>query len=317
MVSEPVSDEPASGEPVSDESTGVASVRPGGAALCPGTVIHSRRTPTEHRFTYPVSLLWIDADDPGNLFDRHPAWATTRPAPVRFRRRDYLDGGTGPIGDAVRRLVAKPLGYRPDGPVRMLTQPRTWGWLFNPITIYLLWANADGPPVAAVLEVTNTPWKERTAYPVVLEPTTGDDGRSGFGARFNKSLHVSPFLDEDYAYRLFVDEHSRQSKPSRLTIDLDVEPSCIQPPDPNGGDVKATNTAPVLTTRLVVERVQPTRRAMTTSLLTNPFPTHKVSFGIHRQALTLWRKRVPFVAHPAKRGNGPSRTDHLEEPADD
>lgn len=295
------------------------SLLPGGSALCPGTVIHSRRAPAEHRFTYPVSLLWIDPDDPGELFDRHPAWSPNHPAPVRFRRRDYLDGGTGPIGDVVRELTAAPLGYKPDGPVRMLTQPRMWGWLFNPITIYLLWAGVDEPPVAAVLEVTNTPWKERTTYPVALEPTTGDGGRPGFGARFKKSLHVSPFLDEDHAYRLFVGEQRRRSGPPRLRVDLDVEPlcieplciqpphiqpQCIQPPDSNGGDVKATTTTPVLTTRLVVDRVQPTRRAMTTSLLTNPFPTHRVSLGIHRQALALWRKRVPFVAHPAKRGNG-------------
>ena len=283
------------------------SLLPGRAALCPGTVIHSRRTPEEHRFTYPVNLLWFDPDDPGELFDRHPAWSPNHPAPVRFRRRDYLDGGTGPIGDAVRELAAEPLNYKPDGPVRMLTQPRTWGWLFNPITIYLLWAGVDDPPVAAVLEVTNTPWKERTTYPIALEPATGEGGRSGYGARFEKSLHVSPFLDEDYAYRLFVGEQRHRTRAPRLYVDLDVEPPCIQPPDPNGGDVKATTTTPVLTTRLVVDRVQPTRRAMTNSLLTNPFPTHRVSFGIHRQALALWRKRVPFVAHPAKRSYEPKR----------
>ena len=115
----------------------------------------------------------------------------------------------------------------------MLTQPRTWGWLFNPITIYLAWNNADEPPVAAVLEVTNTPWKERHHYAV---PLTSQGPDTSIGAEFDKHLHVSPFLGMDYQYRLKL----RQSAPprndparlgltrgdstprDRLTINLDV-----------------------------------------------------------------------------------------------
>ncbi len=107
-------------------------MRPGPPAVCPGTVMHHRLTPAEHRFTYPVTQIWIDPDHPGELFGAHPLWSSRRPAPVRFRRRDYLDGTDAPLGDAVRRALTPALGREPAGPLRMLTQPRTWGWLFNP-----------------------------------------------------------------------------------------------------------------------------------------------------------------------------------------
>ncbi len=306
-------------------------VTPGSAAVCPGTVMHHRYRPADHRFTYPVKHVWLDPDDPEALCKEHPLWSATRPAPIRFRRADYFDGGRQPIGPALRSLVAKQTDRRPAGPIRMLTQPRTWGWLFNPITIYLLWDDGgdDGPvdsavnsavdktghktvgaaagPVAAVLEVTNTPWKERHRYALALDPDTQP---AGAGLRylsvFDKVLHVSPFLDEDYRYRLRLSESIRDRGP-RLTVELDVlPPDRIHP----SVEVEVNNDeqVPILTTRLVVDRIGATRTNMTKALIRNPLPTHQVSFGIHRQAFALWRKRVRFVSHPKRRRDEP--TDH-------
>ena len=63
---------------------------------------------------------------------------------------------------------------RPLGPVRTLTQVRTWGYLFNPITVTTGGprgrARRAAPPDVVVLEVTNTPWKERHWYVVEARP---------------------------------------------------------------------------------------------------------------------------------------------------
>lgn len=296
-------------------------MRPGPAAVCPGTVMHHRLGPADHRFTYPVTQVWIDPDNPDALFGAHPLWSSRRPAPVRFRRRDYLDGTDAPLGDAVRQALAPVLGHRPAGPLRMLTQPRTWGWLFNPITVYLAWGPpADGPvrpaegPVAALLEVTNTPWKERHLYPVALTPAGGADR---FEATFDKVLHVSPFLDEDHRYHLTVASAPGRTRPGgpsperRMVVTLDVLDG-----GPIGGGAQARRIQDaggvetgdnssegrvVLTTRLVIDQYPVERALLTQALRHNPLPTHRVSLGIHHQAWRLWRRGVPFVPHPRRR----------------
>lgn len=269
---------------------------PGPAAVCPGTVLHHRHQPVDHRFTYPVSLLWLDPDRPDELDGRHPLCSTHHPAPLWFRRADYLDGSSAPLGAAVRARLADALGSAPAGPLRMLTQPRTWGWLFNPITIYLLWGEPADGPVAALLEVTNTPWKERHTYAVALRAT----GPAAWEADFAKVLHVSPFLDEAFNYRLGL-RFAPAGPHRRLTVDLDVVPRICGPGADDVGGGAAPGPPPVLTTRLVVDQ-RPLERAMLSqSLRRNPMPTHRVSLGIHRQALRLWRQGVPFVSHPRRR----------------
>ena len=274
---------------------------PGTAALCEGRVFHRRALPTPHEFTYPVSYVWLDPDRPDDLCAAHPLWSSRGPAPARFRRRDYALDTAGSLAEAARSDLEAVLGRRPAGPVRMLTQVRRWGWLFNPITIYVVWdaecddqpeaaeptpptskrpAFATPGPVGAVLEVTNTPRKERIRYPIAL---VCDDG--WWRAQTDKVLHVSPFLDTGHRYEVRIRGDAR-------TVDLDIDVV------PDGAEI------PVLRTGLRVGRTPPTRRAMGAAL--RRLSTHRVSFGIHWEALRLWCKRVPFVRHLAKRSPMPS-----------
>lgn len=268
---------------MTDASTVVA---PGGPAVAFGTVWHRRNRPTVHEFSYPVAQVWFDPDRPEDLFDRHPLWSSRRRRPIRFRRQDHLDGTDAPIGPRIRAAIAPVLGGEtPTGPLRILTQPRTWGWLFNPITVHLAWNLHDADPAAAVLEVTNTPWKERTLYPLALSPT----GEGGVAATFDKSLHVSPFLDGDLRYNLRVSQRPGPAADDRrLTVNIDA----TRPGNPSD---------PVVETALDLTVRPPNRRAMTAALTRTPLPTHRVSAGIHLQALRLWVKRVPFVPHPSRR----------------
>ena len=61
----------------------------------------------------------------------------------RFRRDDFFDGADRPARrrrPRPRRGAARP---PPDGPVHLLAQLRTFGWLFNPLAVYYCWT-ADG-----------------------------------------------------------------------------------------------------------------------------------------------------------------------------
>ena len=119
----------------------------------------------------------------------------------------------------MRDLVGAAVRAPPAGNVALLANLRTWGWLFNPISLYFCFS-ADGPAVEhLVAEVENTPWHERCQY-VVGPPGTH---------RFAKSMHVSPFLPMEVDYRL------RYSAPGeRLVVHLDVLPrtsgGCSGPP---------------------------------------------------------------------------------------
>lgn len=253
---------------------------PGPAAVCQGQVWHKRHRPAVHEFTYDTSHVWIDPDRPDELCSHSRWWSHRRPAVVRFRADDYghheLDPTEMPLGEQVRNDLAPLLGRRP-GPVRMLTQLRRWGWLFNPLTVYLAWdTEGSTRPVGAVLEVTNTPWHERHRYPMVLTPD-----RERFTAEFDKVLHVSPFLGEDMRYRLAVDDRD-----DTVGVALDVA-------TPDGATIVAT--------KLAADRRRAGPSTLRAATLRPVLPTHRVSFGIHLQAAKLWRKRVPFVAHPDKR----------------
>jgi DUF1365 family protein len=268
--------------------------------VCTGTVFHRRATPQVHEFRNPIGYVWLDPDRPGDLCAAHPWWSATRPAPARFRRRDYGSTATGSLADAARDDLAAVLDRRPKGDVRMLTQIRQWGWVFNPITVYVVWdapadpadrtdgstdadrvfddlADPSGELVGIVLEVTNTPWKERHRYPVALR-REGD----WFVGSADKQLHVSPFLDESHRYDIRL-----RGGIERIELAIDVVP--------DGADVPAVATA------LDVGR-RPATRAELSGALRRPLAsTHRVSWGIHVQALRLRLKRVPFVVHPRKR----------------
>ena len=143
--------------------------------------------------------MYLDLEELPQLFDRSLAWSARRPAPVRFRRSDYLGDPERPLREEVLDLVAERTGHRPAGPIRLLTQLRQYGFSFNPVSFYYCF-DAGGKRVEAVAaEVTNTPWGESHAY--VLQ-------RNGEGPvlsdQMAKEFHVSPFLgmDGDYEWRV-------------------------------------------------------------------------------------------------------------------
>ena len=94
----------------------------------------------------------------------------------------------------MRDTVAIHTGARPRGPVRMLTQLRSFGRCFNPVSFYYC-MSADGARLEAILtEVTNTPWGERHGYVIAA------GGSPVLGGSFDKAMHVSPFMPMEQTY---------------------------------------------------------------------------------------------------------------------
>ena len=68
----------------------------------------------------------------------------------------------------IQRVLSESGFAVPVSDVRLLTNLRYWGHCFNPISVYYCFERDAEKPVAAVLEVTNTPWGQRHMYVVPM-----------------------------------------------------------------------------------------------------------------------------------------------------
>jgi uncharacterized protein len=236
-----------------------------------GTIRHRRATPATD-FTHRLSLAYVDLDElprllGGRLLRRGPG-------ALRFRRSDYLGPRTTSLATAVRDRVAQLTGTRPDGPIRMLTQLRSFGICFNPVSFYYC-MDGDSERMQAVLaEVTNTPWGERHAYAL-------DDASPGsklLTGTFDKRLHVSPFMSMDHVYR------ARATTPGQ-TLSVQIEN--------HEQDVK------VFEATLNLTRVPLTRRHVARMTAAHPAASARVLALIYARAAALKLSGARYHPHPA------------------
>ncbi len=244
------------------------------SAIFTGRLEHRRYEPVPHAFGYRVTLLWLDLAELDGVFRGRWLWSVRRPAPARFRRADYLGGDGAPLDVAVRDCVASQTGFRPAGPIRLLTQIRMLGFCFNPVSFYYCYDEQDVRVEAIVAEITNTPRKERHAYGL----RAGADQHLHFVLR--KAFHVSPFLpmDMEYDWRFSVPGE-------RLAVHMS---------NLRGG-------RRVFDATLTLRRREISGAALAATLVRQPAASFAVVSRIYWQALKLWTKRVPFHVHPDKR----------------
>ena len=168
------------------------------SALYTGRVSHSRREPRRHEFSYASSLLWLDLAELPTVFKDRWLWSTERFNLGCYRRADYLGDARVPLDAAVRDCVAAHVGWRPEGPIRLLTQLRLYGLSFNPVSFYYCYDARGAHVEAIVAEITNTPWQQRYRYVVTAGGERRPDER--LRARFDKCFHVSPFMPMQMQY---------------------------------------------------------------------------------------------------------------------
>jgi len=240
-----------------------------------GWVRHRRHEPVEHRFGYRHALVGLDVDAGREDFERHPWFGWGRPAPVRFHRGDYLGPCTVSLREAVTRCVREQTGLACDGRIEILTQPRAWGFSFNPVSFYLCHDRA-GRLMAIVAEITNTPWLERCSYALAVP----EDHRSGdpLDFAFTKRFHISPFnpLRQEYRWRFIIRPqsigvHMRNFTEGRLVFDA----------------------------TMVLARRPLSGGTLARLLRSSPLLSLQVALRIYLQARALWSKRAPFHPHPS------------------
>lgn len=245
-------------------------------SLYEGWVRHRRHAPQPHAFRYRLFMVCLNLDELDSAFKGRWLWSARRANLAWFRRSDHLGPRTQPLKASVLDLVQAQRGFRPRGPVFIVTHLRYFGHGFNPVSFYYC-LDEDGEKVEAIVaEINNTPWGEQFSYVLDARP---QDGKRVHVFRMQKTFHVSPFMPLAQAYDW------RFTRPQNyLLVHMTSEES----------------GTPVFDATLNLERKPMNAWNMARVLLQYPLMTVKVIGAIYWQAFRLWLKRTPFHPHPDK-----------------
>jgi DUF1365 family protein len=247
------------------------------SALYEGTIRHRRFEPIEHSFSYRHFLIYLDLDELPGVLDPYPLWSARRPAPARFRRRDFIGDPALPLAACARETVREATGLELSGPVRLLTGLRYLGHSFNPVSFYYCFDEAGKRVEAIVADVTNIPWGE--AHPYVL--LRGENRGKVLADELDKVLHVSPLMGMDQTYAFRATEPGRE-----LVVQIESRSE--------GGDKTFDAT-------LSLRRRELSRGLMNRTLARYPAMSLQVVAKIYAQTLRLKLKGARYFPHPEGR----------------
>ncbi len=251
------------------------------AALAPqilrARVQHSRLAPKQNSFAYRLYYLALDLDA---LDSRELAAAVgmERWGLHSFLRKDHgaRDGsGLRAWADDVLKRHDQPPAQR----ILLITLPRVFGFVFNPVSF---WLCLDGQErLRTVIAEVNNTFGQTHSYLCPLEGAAQWDRRGASGGHNcqAKTFHVSPFLapSGSYEFRFSYQGH-------KLAVGIDHR-------DESGRRVLTTSLA---------GRLRPlSRRALWRAFARHPFVTAKVVSLIHWQALRLIAKGQRFLGGPS------------------
>jgi uncharacterized protein len=170
--------------------------------------MHKRVSPKQHEFNYRVFMFYLDLDELDEVDKRLNLFSRNRFNWFSFMDRDHLvSTGAGSIRERLS-VFLKSKGIHWSGRATLLTNARTLGYVFNPISFYFCF-DKDNNPVCAVAEVCNT-HKEMKLY--LLDGSTLE--KDTFRLRTTKHFYVSPFseLDTEFEFIFKVPTHFMQMR---------------------------------------------------------------------------------------------------------
>jgi len=248
-------------------------------------------------------MLYLDLDELDAFFASKWYCSRERFNILSWRRRDYFGGEqpgiAGKIPDIKDAVISKVCEWfeqqgRTLAPIRrvcLLTHPRYFNVIFNPVSFYYCFDEND-VLLAILAEITNTPWGERHAYVLPIGRSVGEiayrkRSNTAHGFEFRKHFHVSPFnpMDMQYDWRFTEPADALRVHMENLMHE-------------NGSEVSAEHSSVKHFDATLCLKRQNLEQSLAGTLIRFPVMTVSVVVGIYWQALKLWFKRAPFYDHP-------------------
>ncbi|MBC7457510.1 MAG: DUF1365 domain-containing protein [Bdellovibrionaceae bacterium] len=251
------------------------------SAIYSGTLHHRRLAPKFHQFRYRVTFYYIDLSETERIFNRPFLFSHKLPFLFGFNRKNYLAGAES-LKDTVHDLILVKTEKSHHGPVRMLSQITYWGFCFNPVTFFYCFDPSDSYLEFIVVEITNTPWKERKSYVFACNP---QETQHEF--QFEKDFHVSPFFPMNLHYNWKFKTPTPSDRGSFLNVFME--------------DWNEDKSQCVFFANLNLISKPLNGWNIFVNLISFPVMTIKTVASIYFQSLLLLIKRVPFYTHPDKK----------------
>ena len=236
--------------------------------LFTGIVSHSRHKPFKHSFKYKLTYFWfnINNSDKSFLFKKN-----------RFSIFSFYDKDHGPVKTINTNLTeyfSKKISYpkKEFKKIQAFCLPRTLGYVFNPISIFLLYDNKNTPK-KVIFEVSNT-FGERHAYLSEFKKT----GKY----TLKKELYVSPFFKTEGKYKICF-------KINKNFVNLII--------------FYVVKNTKVFEASFTGKSKDMSNINLIKIFFKNTFQNLKVTSGIYIQALKLWFKGAKYITKPKEPNN--------------
>ena len=230
-------------------------------------VMHYRLKPKKHKLVHKVFMFYLDLDELDSVVKNVPWIGRNKNNVYAFYDKDHFDFGKDTVKENLKVFLKNNGFGEPIERIMLLTNLRTFGYIFNPVSFYFCF-NKENQPRCAVVEIGNT-FKELKPYFIGPESL----GQEGFVSIHKKEFYISPFANLNVKMEF------------KLKIPSEILDTRVQDIDDHDKFLYATLTGK--------------KQALNKSnifwyTLKFPLITLKVIGLIHFHAFLLYLKQVPF-----------------------
>lgn len=240
------------------------------SCLYVGSVFHARVHPKKHSFKYNVFCLNINLSELNEINKKFKLLSVNKFNIVSVYEKDYGPQNGKSLNVWVKELLSKNGVNQQLKNIFLLTYPRIFGYVFNPLSIYTC-TNINNQVVAQIYEVRNT-FKQRHFY---IVRNTFD--KKNHNKIIKKKFHVSPFLSMTGKYKF-----KSYIKKTKLSIFIEY----------------FSNNETLIASFTGKEKILSDENIFF-NVIKFPFFTIKIILGIHLEAIILYFKRLKYFKCPS------------------